>query len=105
MATNERTAEDWLALRSEKEMTQMSVPNLGRVRRWRNGLFRSIQSQYPRPWVTAAGMWIFLPFGIYHMWRYRSWPLWLKWSSTISGPAFAAVSSYISSVYVWPHIF
>jgi hypothetical protein len=50
-------------------------------------------------------MYLFLPFGLYHMWRYRGWPLWLKWFSTFFGPAFAAASGYVTSVYIWPRIF
>jgi len=60
---------------------------------------------YTQPWVTLAGMYIFLPFGLYHMWRYRRWPLWLKWFNTLFGPAFAAVSGYVTSAYIWPRIF
>jgi hypothetical protein len=60
---------------------------------------------YTRPWVTIAALYVFLPAGLYHMWRYRGWPLWLKWFSTLFGPAFAAVSGYVASVYIWPRIF
>jgi len=60
---------------------------------------------HTRPWVTIAGMYLFLPFGLYHMWRYRGWPLWLKWFSTIFGPVASAVSGYIGSAYVWPRLF
>lgn len=50
-------------------------------------------------------MYIFLPLGIYHMWRFRRWPLSLKWFSTLFGPAFAAASGYVASVHLWPRIF
>lgn len=60
---------------------------------------------YTRPWVTIAAMYVFLPAGLYHMWRFRGWPRWLKWFSTAFGPLFAAISGYIASTYVWPRIF
>lgn len=60
---------------------------------------------YERPWVTLAGMYVFLPFGLYHMWRYRGWPPWLKWFSTLVGPALALASGYLSSRYILPRIF
>jgi hypothetical protein len=60
---------------------------------------------YTRPWVTIAAMYVFLPAGLYHMWRFRGWPRWLKWFSTLFGPAFAVVSGYVASVYIWSRIF
>jgi len=60
---------------------------------------------YTRPWVTIAAMYLFLPAGLYLMWRFRGWPRWLKWFSTLFGPAFGAVSGYVASVYIWPRIF
>jgi hypothetical protein len=60
---------------------------------------------YAAPWVTIAAMYVFLPAGLYHMWRFRRWPRWLKWFSTVFGPAFAAVSGYVASAYIWPRIF
>jgi hypothetical protein len=60
---------------------------------------------YAAPWVTIAAMYVFLPAGLYHMWRFRGWPRWLKWFSTVFGPACAAVSGYVASAYIWPRIF
>jgi hypothetical protein len=57
-------------------------------------------------WVTMAAMYVFLPVGIYHMWRFRGWPLWLKWFSTLFGPAFAVLSFYVSQRYdIGPSVF
>jgi hypothetical protein len=61
----------------------------------------TIRGDSPEPWqtswwVTMAAMYVFLPAGLYHMWRFRGWPLWLKWFSTLFGPAFAVLSFYLS---------
>jgi len=59
---------------------------------------------YTKAWVTMAAMYVFLPAGLYHMWRYRDWPVWFKWLNTVVGPVLAVVSTYISSRYIWPHL-
>lgn len=54
---------------------------------------------YASPWVTIAALYAFIPFGpigIYLMWRYRPWPRWLKWLSTIAGPMGAIVGFFIT---------
>lgn len=60
---------------------------------------------YARPWATAAAMYVFLPAGLYLMWRYRGWSRRVKWTNTIISPIMAAASTYISTQYVWPQIF
>ncbi len=54
--------------------------------------------------MIAAG-YIFAPLGLYLMWRYRDWPTWTKAAITVLGLAMAAVSTYVSSTYVMPHLF
>ncbi|MFQ5878794.1 MAG: hypothetical protein ACE5IZ_01270 [Dehalococcoidia bacterium] len=49
---------------------------------------------YTRPWATLGAMYAFMPLGLYLMWRYRSWPRWLKWANTVLGPLGAALSTY-----------
>ena len=66
---------------------------------------KGVEPWHTRPWVIMAAMYVFLPVGLYHMWRFRDWPGWLKWFSTVFGPAFAAVWAYITSVYIWPRVF
>ena len=51
---------------------------------------------YARPWVTFVAMYVFLPLGLYLMWRYRPWPRWLKWANTILGPLGALLWTYIA---------
>jgi len=64
-----------------------------------------VEPWHTRPWVTIAAMYVFLPAGLYHMWRFRDWPGWLKWFSTVFGPAFAAAWAYVTTVYIWPRVF
>ena len=45
------------------------------------------------------------PVGLYLMWRYRSWPLWLKIGFTALGLALWPIGTYVSSVYIMPRIF
>ena len=48
---------------------------------------------------------VFPPLGFYLMWRYQTWPVWLKTSITVAGSAMALAGSYISSTYVMPRVF
>ena len=67
---------------------------------------KGVEPWHTRPWVTMAAMYVFLPIGLYHMWRFRGWPLWLKWFSTLFGPAFAVFSFYVSQRYsIGPDVF
>ena len=54
--------------------------------------------------MIASG-YVFPPLGLYLMWRYKGWPGWLKVAVTVLGLSLAAVSSYVSSTYVLPHVF
>ncbi|HZP26842.1 MAG TPA: hypothetical protein VFB90_07325 [Dehalococcoidia bacterium] len=65
----------------------------------------ALEPWYTKGWVTGAAMYVFLPAGLYLMWRYRDWPRWFKWANTIVGPMIAAVWTYFSSHYLWPRVF
>jgi hypothetical protein len=54
--------------------------------------------------MLLAG-YVFPPLGLYLMWRYRAWPLFAKLALTATGLSLAALSSYISSAYLMPHVF
>jgi hypothetical protein len=54
--------------------------------------------------MIASG-YVFPPLGLYLMWRYKPWPNWLKTVVTVTGLTLAAVSTFISSTYVMPHLF
>ena len=63
-----------------------------------------------RPWYTSglvmiASGYVFPPLGLYLMWRYKAWPRSLKAVITVIGLALAALSTYVSSAYVMPHVF
>jgi hypothetical protein len=55
--------------------------------------------------VIIASGYVFPPLGLYLMWRYKGWPVWLKAAVTVVGLTLAALSTYISSTYVMPHVF
>jgi hypothetical protein len=70
----------------------------------------SNSSPTPRPWYTSgwamiASGYVFPPLGLYLMWRYKVWPVRLKTAITAVGLSLAAVSTYVSSTYVMPHVF
>jgi hypothetical protein len=48
---------------------------------------------------------VFPLLGLYLMWRYKDWPASLKTFVTVCGLTLAAISTYISSTYVMPHVF
>ena len=60
---------------------------------------------YASGWVMLASGYVFPPLGLYLMWRYKRWSPWLKAGITVIGLLMAAGSSYVSSVYVLPHVF
>ena len=53
--------------------------------------------------MLAAG-YVFPPLGLYLMWRYQAWPVWLKTGATALGITLAVVSTYVSSQYVMPRV-
>jgi hypothetical protein len=54
--------------------------------------------------MIASG-YVFPPLGLYLMWRHKDWPASLKTAVTVIGLSLAAISTYISSTYVMPHVF
>lgn len=54
--------------------------------------------------MLASG-YVFPPLGLYLMWRYKDWSAALKAAVTAIGLSLAAISTYISSTYVMPHVF
>ncbi|MBI2912498.1 MAG: hypothetical protein HYY03_01100 [Chloroflexi bacterium] len=51
---------------------------------------------YASPWVMLAAGYVFPPLGLFLMWRYRSWSLWVKGVVTALGSALAVISTYVS---------
>ncbi len=51
---------------------------------------------YASPWIMLAAGYVFPPLGLFLMWRYRSWPRWVKSLVTVIGSALAIISTYIS---------
>ena len=51
---------------------------------------------YASPWVMLAAGYVLPPLGLYLMWRYRSWSLWVKGVVTAFGSTFAVISTYVS---------
>jgi hypothetical protein len=43
---------------------------------------------------------VFAPLGIYLMWRYQDWPLWVKSGLTAFGLVAMVVGTYVSTRYV-----
>ena len=60
---------------------------------------------YASGWAMIASGYVFPPLGLYLMWRYKDWPVRLKAAVSAAGLTLAAVSTYISSTYVMPHVF
>ena len=48
---------------------------------------------------------ILAPIGIFLMWRYQSWPLWIKGGFTVFGLTMWVIGSYVSTNYIMPRIF
>lgn len=55
---------------------------------------------YERPVVAFLAGYVFAPLGIYLMWRYQDWPLWVKSSLTAIGLVAMVVGTYVSTKYV-----
>ncbi len=60
---------------------------------------------YESLWATILTGYVFAPVGIFLMWRYQPWPLWLKGGLTVFGLTMWAVGSYVSSNYIMPRVF
>jgi hypothetical protein len=54
--------------------------------------------------MLGAG-YVFPPLGLFLMWRYGPWPVWLKAAVTVIGLTLAIISSYVSSTYIFPRVF
>lgn len=60
---------------------------------------------YENIWVAILAGYVFAPLGLYLMWRYQRWPLWLKLGCTAFAIVATIVGSYVTTKYVWPQIF
>jgi hypothetical protein len=54
--------------------------------------------------MVLAG-YVFAPAGLYLMWRYQSWPAWVKGGLTAFGLTMWVVGTYVSSAYIMPRLF
>jgi hypothetical protein len=61
-------------------------------------------SLYRSPWAMVAAGYVFPPLGLYMMWRFRSWPVWVKGGITVFGSAAAIFFTYVSTSYIWPRV-
>jgi hypothetical protein len=59
---------------------------------------------YENVWVALLAGYVFAPLGLYLMWRYQAWPLWLKAGCTVFGLIAMVAGTYVSSVYVMPRL-
>ena len=50
--------------------------------------------------VAFLAGYVFAPLGIYLMWRYQTWPVWVKSSLTAFGLVAMVVGTYVSTLYV-----
>ncbi len=57
------------------------------------------QPWYARAWVTVALLVLLFPAGIFLLWRYQSWALWVKLAATGSSLFFAAYIIFGSPLY------
>jgi hypothetical protein len=55
---------------------------------------------YENVWVAFLAGYVFAPLGLYLMWRYQSWPLWVKTSLTVFGLTAMVVGTYVTTHYV-----
>lgn len=56
-------------------------------------------------WVALLAGYVFAPLGMYLMWRYQPWPVWVKVLLTAIGLVAAVVGTYVSTKYVTPALF
>ncbi len=69
------------------------MPLIRRLSRRGDDIWR--EPWYARSWATLIAMYAFFPLGVYLMWRYRPWPRWLKWLSTILGSVASVIGAII----------
>lgn len=60
---------------------------------------------YQNIWVALLAGYVFAPLGLYLMWRYQRWPLWLKLGCTAFAIVATVAGSYLTTKYVWPLVF
>lgn len=53
--------------------------------------------------MILAG-YVLAPIGIYLMWRYQAWPVWVKWGLTVFGLTMWVVGTYVSTKYITPRL-
>lgn len=54
---------------------------------------------YENVWVAFLAGYAFAPLGLYLMWRYQPWPLWVKSALTVFGLTAMVVGTYLSTKY------
>ena len=54
---------------------------------------------YENVWVAFLAGYVFAPLGLYLMWRYQPWPVWLKVSLTAFGLTAMVIGTYLSTKY------
>ncbi len=47
------------------------------------------QAWYTQTWVAVVALWLFFPLGLYLMWRFQRWQVWVKTVVTVVGSLFA----------------
>ena len=60
---------------------------------------------YENVWVALLAGYVFAPLGLYLMWRYQPWPLWVKVSLTVFGLAAMVVGTYVTTKYAPVRLF
>ncbi len=55
---------------------------------------------YENVWVAILAGYVFAPLGLYLMWRYQAWPLWVKTGLTVCGLTAMVAGTYVTTHYV-----
>jgi hypothetical protein len=55
---------------------------------------------YEHVLVAFLAGYVFAPLGLYLMWRYQAWPVWVKSALTICGLVAMVVGTYVSTRYI-----
>jgi hypothetical protein len=50
--------------------------------------------------VAFLAGYVFAPLGLYLMWRYQPWPLWVKSGLTVCGLTAMVIGAYVTTHYV-----